>query len=130
MTDATSPTIRPPRIVIEAGLDGTLSAEYYINGARTKLPLPRGFEMPEIRQILANIAADIAAQAARIAAKKEAEERARHARIYWHSVHARGQGQAFADRVIGKPKRSANANANASSEAKGPKPLVADASLV
>ena len=118
------PTPKPilPRLVLEQAADGTLSAEYYINGARSRVALPFGYEAAELRAIFAELRASIAAEAERRIARQEAEERARHSRVYWHSVNAAGQGRAFADRVIGRP--------TANAEPKGPKPLVADASFV
>ena len=116
-----------PRLILEAAPDGTLSAEFYINGARSRVRLEPGFEMPEIKGILADLRADIAAAARRKVERQAAEDAARHRRVYWHSVNARGQGQDFADRIIGRPDGSA---AGAKAGVKVEPALVADASLV
>ena len=124
-TDAQSAP-RLPRLILEAGADGALSAEFYINGARSRVKLEHGFELVEIKGILADLQADIAAEARRKAERQAAEEQARHRRVYWHSVNARGQGRAFADRVIGRPDGIAGAKPAPAAKAA----LVADASLV
>ena len=124
-TDAQS-AARLPRLILEAAPDGTLSAEFYINGARSRVKLEHGFELAEIKGILADLRADIAAEARRKVERQAAEDAARHRRVYWHSVNARGQGRAFADRVIGRPDGIGGAKPAPAAKSA----LLADASLV
>ena len=95
-----------PRLIVEMQPDGSLSVETIINGARLQEPLTDGYEIVTIRQILGDMRRAIEAEAARKTALREAEENARHRKV-WRNVAygidgSRGHGSAFADKTVGK----------------------------
>lgn len=89
-----------PRIVLELLPDGTIQAEAFINGSRSKIPLNYGVESFEIREILETIKADRNNQADRAAARKAKEEASLHRRA-WTGV-AEAHGVPFANKIVGK----------------------------
>jgi hypothetical protein len=88
----------PPRIIVEQQPDGSLIAEFYINGARTRQTLTFGFESFEIKEALGEQARANAAAAAREAAREAQAERERHNRV-WNYV-ASSHGIGFANRTV------------------------------
>jgi hypothetical protein len=88
----------PPRIIVEQQPDGSIVAEFYINGARSRQTLTLGFEAFEIKAALADQARANAAAAAREAERAQAQERERHNRV-WNYV-ASSHGIGFANRTV------------------------------
>lgn len=108
MPAQSSPPVRP-RIILELAPDGTLIAENYINGQRTRQALLRGWELDDIRTILTMQNWAMAEEVKRKAAAAEAADIARHRRVWQTSAATRGQGIDFANRVIGPLPKAASA---------------------
>jgi hypothetical protein len=105
---------RAPRVIVELAPDGTWIIEHYINGARSRIHVPRGMEAIEVRDCLAEQRRDIERQAAAAAERKAREEASRHSRVY--NTARVDHGTYFADRFIGKgnipPSGAANGTAS------------------
>jgi hypothetical protein len=120
---------RKPRIVIELQDDGTLMAEFYVNGARCREYITRGLEAQDLRNYLAVAADQLAATRKREAETEAAQAAALHRRNYFYAAHARHLGVECADRVITRPAgvRTAKPAAGA---AGSPKAIPADESVL
>ncbi len=104
MTDQPQVIIKP-KVMLEQRPNGDIMIEYYINGARTQELVPSNYGAAMVMQFVAE-AFDRMRQVAtteieRKRQKQELEEKQRHRRVWFHSAYARGQGENFANRVIG-----------------------------
>jgi hypothetical protein len=96
MSDHTPPK---PRLIVEQQSDGTLTIEYYINGARSKETLNRGFELYDIVEALAMQRNAMQRQAEAKAERDAHAERQRHRQV-WQYV-AENHGVGFANKTVG-----------------------------
>jgi hypothetical protein len=87
-----------PRVVIEQQPDGSLVMESYINGARHRELINKGFEAFEIREALAVQASAIIAAQERKLAQLAEETRNLHNRVWRTTAERHGIG--FANRTV------------------------------